>query len=238
MKTTSHFTTFFVPLALAAALGIGCSSSSSDSGTPADTGTPGDSNTPTDTNGTDTLGTDTADAGPPAPPALGEQLDRMGRPAVNTALNHAFDPNESTKQAAKDDWNGNKDPSTWATKYTAEVEKNLGILDALDTICGNQVFADKTKTDATRYATLAGVLADDRLWIKSDATTCSTYLAVEADATALLKNGDCGGRMPGYDPIKQTYSMLALGALSGVTDGVATPDRAKVTSFPYLAAPH
>ena len=28
----------------------------------------------------------------PAVPTLGAQLDRMGRPAVNTALNHGFDP--------------------------------------------------------------------------------------------------------------------------------------------------
>ena len=32
-----------------------------------------------------------ADTSPPAPPALGAQIERMGRPAINTALNHTFD---------------------------------------------------------------------------------------------------------------------------------------------------
>ncbi len=253
MKNTSRFASFFV----IAALGIGCGSSD-DTTTPVDTGTapvdtgtaPTDTGTKTDT-GTAPTDTGTADTGTaptdtgadtggfPAPPTIGAQIDRMGRPAVNTALNHAFDATETTKQAAKDDWNTNSDPSTWSTKYLVEVESNLAILDSLDTNCGNQAFADKTKTDKSRYATLGGVLVDDRLWVKSDATTCTTYLAVEANATALLANADCGGRSPSYDPIKETYSLLAIGALSGITDGVTpTPDRAKVTTFPYLAAPH
>lgn len=245
MKNTSRFATFFV----VAALGLGCGSSDDTTNPAEDSGgvdtNTADTGTKPDTTVTDS-GTDTTtppdaspDTAPPAPPTLGAQIDRMGRPAVNTALNHAFDANETTKQAAKDDWNTNKDPSTWATKYTTEIEGNLAILDSLDTNCGNQAFADKTKTDKTRYATLAGVLADDRLWVKSDATECKIYLGVEANATGLAANSDCGGRSPGYDPIKETYSLLAIGALTGVSDGVTPiPDRAKVTTFPYLAAPH
>src|SRR5437879_6436392 len=99
----------------------------------------------------------------PAPPALGAQIDRQGRPAINTATNHSFDANEDTKGAAKNDWNGNSDPSTWVAKYAGEIQKNLAILDAIDGTCGNQLFADKMKTDGSRYGTFASVLADDRL---------------------------------------------------------------------------
>ncbi len=177
-------------------------------------------------------------AGTPAPPALGAQIDRMGRPAVQTATNHTFDGNDSTKGAAKDGWNSNADPTTWVAMYSAEIEKNLAILDSLDTVCGNQLLADKTKTDASRYATFASVLADDRLWVNSAASGCTTYLAVEANATNLVPNSDCGGRALTYDPIKVTYSAVAVGALKGVTDGTS-PVAAKTsgTTFPYLGAP-
>jgi hypothetical protein len=206
-----------------------------DTGTTTDTGTKADTGTTTDTGPAD-AGNDT---GPtmPAPPTLGAVIDRMGRPAINTATNHSFDANATTKNAAKDAYN-QAAQSTWSS-FVPEMEHNLAILDALDGTCGNQLLADKTKTDATRYAPLAGVLADDRLWLKSDATTCTTYLAVEANATNVIPNADCGGRMPSYDVMQETYSLVAAGAVSGVSDGISTvPDRAKVATFPYMAAPH
>jgi hypothetical protein len=200
---------------------------SADTSTPpADSGT--DTSTPQDSGG---------DSGPtfPAAPALGAQIDRMGRPAINTATNHAFDPSDTTKNAAKDAYN-QADSSKWST-YVAEMEKNLAILDSLDTNCGNQLFADKNKTDATRYGTLATVLADDRLWVKTDAAACTTYLAVEANATGIIPNADCGGRVPSYDTLNITYSALAVGnvttpALDGITD---VPARSKTATFPYVA---
>jgi hypothetical protein len=207
-------------------LAAACSDSDSSSAPPTN---------PTPPPGTTTAPPPPPPPGNPAPPALGAQIDRMGRPAINTATNHAFDADEATKGAAKDEWNANSDPKTWS-KYAGEIEKNLAILDSLDTNCGNQLFADAAKTDATRYATLGSVLADDRLWVKADATTCTTYLAVEADATGLLKNGDCGGRKPSYEVMKITYSAVAAGALQGVTDGT-TPvaEKTTVAAFPYLA---
>jgi hypothetical protein len=174
----------------------------------------------------------------PAPPALGAQMDRMGRPAVQTATNHTFDSNDGTKGMAKDAWNSNSDPTAWVSAYTSEIEKNLAILDSLDGVCGNQLFADKTKTDASRYATFASVLADDRVWVNAAGATCTTYLAVEANATNLLANADCGGRKPSYDAIKVTYSAVAAGALMGVTDGTAAvPAKTSGSTFPYLGAP-
>ena len=193
-----------------------------------------DSGSP-DTGGGDTGTVDSGvDAGPPAPPTLGAQIDRMGRPAINTATNHAFDAT-ATKDPAKDAWNQNSNPSTWVAMYTPEIEKNLAILDSLDTNCGNQLFASATADAGGRYGTFAGVLADDRLWVKTDATTCTTYLAVEANATGVVVNSDCGGRVPSYDVMKVTYSAVAIGALSGITDGVTALAKSKVTTFPYLA---
>jgi hypothetical protein len=160
----------------------------------------------------------------------------MGRPAINTALNHSFDLDDTSKGAAKDEWNQNSDPKTWS-KYVPEVEANLAILDSLDGTCGNQLFADMNKTDASRYATLAGVLADDRLWVNAAGATCTTYLGVEANATGAIPNQDCGGRKPSYEVLKLTYTILAAGMVStAVTDGV-TPVAAKTTvaTFPFLA---
>ena len=37
----------------------------------------------------------------PAPPSLGAQIDRMGRPAINTALNATFELDAGTKGAKK-----------------------------------------------------------------------------------------------------------------------------------------
>jgi hypothetical protein len=206
----------------------------------ADSGTHTDSSVPDsatgDTGTTDTGTADSGDAGPPAPPTLGAQIDRMGRPAINTATNHAFDANLTTKDAAKNAWNQNSNPSTWVSTFKAEIAANLGILDSLDNVCGNQLFANMSAdAGATRYATFAGVLADDRLWVKTDATACTTYLAVEANATGVVVNSDCGGRVPSYDVLKVTYSAVAIGALSGVTDGVTSLAKSKITTFPYLA---
>lgn len=173
----------------------------------------------------------------PAPPTLGAQIDRMGRPAINTALNHTFDTIPAVHDAAKDGWNANAQPASWVATFTPEVEKNLAILDAIDGVCGNQLLANTAKTDASRYGALGAVLADDRLWVNTTATACTTYLAVEANATALVTNSDCGGRMPGYDVIDVTYSAAAVGALSGVSDGVPAPARSQVATFPYMAAP-
>jgi hypothetical protein len=183
----------------------------------------------------------------PPPPALGAQIDRLARPAVNLAANNTFNSDADAAQAARDEWNQNADPSSWVARYEGEIGKNLAIYDGLDTVCGNQLFADETKTDAARYGTLASVLADDRLWLKADATHCTVYLAVEANATKLGPNGDCGGRKPSYEVMKLTYSAVAMGTLPatgelaatfGVTDGTTqVPEKTTVADFPYLAPP-
>ena len=181
----------------------------------------------------DVTQSDASDSGGnPAPPTLKTQVDRIGRPAINTALNHVFDTT-SGAGTAKDTYNADKNLAGWTTAYAGEFAKNLGIFDALDTVCGNQIAFAK----ANSYSTLAGVTADDRLYLNTAGTMCTTYLAVEANVLGITNN-DCGGRALTYDVIDATYSAVAVGAFTGVTDGIAA-DTAKTggTAFPYLAAP-
>jgi hypothetical protein len=172
-------------------------------------------------------------ANPPAPKP-GALIDRMGRPAISTALIHTFDNNPEAKDMAKDKYNTDE-PEAWAS-HQPEVEKNLAILDGIDTICGNQLLAGMSVVPG-RYAELAGALVDDRLWLNTAAMACQTYLAVEANATNVIPNADCGGRTLAYDVIDVSYSVLAVGALTGVTDSIDTPNDVVGEVFPYLAAP-
>ena len=244
-KTILSLGSALVALGVVSVAGYGCgdddtATTGTDSGTVVtpDTGTP------------DTSPTGDSSMPPtiPAPPALGAQIDRMGRPTINTALNHTFDPNGTTKGAAKDAYNADSTQSGWA-KYIPEQAANLAILDSLDTTCGNQFLAQDGGVNGgpgtVVYGTLASITADDRVWLNTAGASCTTYLAVEANyaATAGLipmtfKNTDCGGRGLPYDVVDITYSVVAVGNVTGVGDGVS-PDATKTaaTAFPYLAAP-
>ena len=69
----------------------------------------------------------------PERPALGAQIDRAGRAAINTALNNTFNGDIEAADAAKDAYNS-ADPSDWAS-YTGAFAGSLAILDSLDTVC-------------------------------------------------------------------------------------------------------
>jgi len=72
----------------------------------------------------------------PAAPTLGAQIDRMGRPTINTVLNHGFD-GTAAAQPAKKAYNEQTDPATWLANVP-EFMKNLAMIDAVDTgFCGN-----------------------------------------------------------------------------------------------------
>lgn len=186
------------------------------------------------TGSTTTTSIPTAD---PPPPALGPQIDRMGRPLSNLAFNHTFDTKPEQKDLAKDAWNANGDPSKWAS-YIAEIEVNLAMLDGFDTVCGNQLLADMTKSDPSRYATLATIFSDDRLYINMVGATCTTYLGVEANAIGVT-NTDCGGRRLSYDVIDHSYTILMAGKLdSSIGDDVGISEAATGQVFPDLDEPH
>jgi hypothetical protein len=174
--------------------------------------------------------------GPGGEPALGTQIDRAGRAAISSALVATFNGDSDVQGATKDAYNAAG--SDWSS-FAAEIAGNLAILDALDAVCGNQLLADDENADG-RYATLAGILADDQLYIHSERGTCGVYLGLEAEIVGAIAEGDggCGGRMLDDDVIDRSYSVLAAGVLTGVDDLITANDVANLAEFPYLAAPH
>jgi hypothetical protein len=211
----------------------------------------GDNNKLTDAGHADARA-DAACSNCPAVPALGVQLDRLGRPAINTALNHAFDPTAAAG-TAKDAYNVDGSPGGWVAAYAPTFAAGLGIMDVLDTGltctdgtcvaesaptasdgCGNQVLyngnaAGGDTATATSYATLASILADDQLYMDTTKTSCelpshANYLAVEFNVVTSLPNLTCGGRAPTNDVIDTSYTALAIGVTGfKVGDGSYTP---------------
>jgi len=173
------------------------------------------------------------------------QIDRMGRPAVNTALTQTFNPDSAASSARKDAYNAEDDTSQWSS-FTPDFAASLAILDSLDTDssagtgCGTQLAVGPPTAPGgdTRYDALAGVLADDQLYIDSTTNACVAYLGVEAETLGVVEEGGCGGRTPQYDVIDDTYSVLAAGALSGVSDGVDENEEGFLDEFPFLAPPN
>ncbi len=182
--------------------------------------------------GDDAKSTPDAMTGPPAKPTLGAQIDRLGRPAINTAANKTFTAN-SMRDVAEDAYNHNGTPANWVSTFGADMQATIAILDGLDTNCGNQLLADASQP---RYSTLATVLASDMLQVDASKTTCGAYLAVEANATGVLANNECGGRKLDFDIIETSYSVLAAGALNGIDDGISLTAQI-TTTFPFLGAP-
>lgn len=168
-------------------------------------------------------------------PELGAQIDRMGRPAINTALNATFEADATKKDTAKDAYNAAGE-ADWST-FENEFKKNLAILDSLDTNCGNQLLAGE---GADRYATLASVLANDQIFVNTGSGTCGVYLGLEGEFVGALDAGEggCGGRTPLDDVIDRSYSVLAAGILTGVDDTITKDDAEHdIATFPWLAAP-
>lgn len=236
-KTLLSIGSAFIAMGVMSVAGYGCGDDDDAVTTKTDSGTP---TTETGT-GTETGTPDTGTKNP-APPTLGAQIDRMGRPAVNTALNNTFNADATSQGAAKDKYNQDTDQANWGKTYIGETSKNLAVLDGLNGTCGDQFLfnadAGPNYEAVKEYGALGGVTADDRLWLDTNGATCNTYLAVEGQATGLIPNTDCGGRALKYDVIDITYSAVAKGLITGVTDGIdADPAKTAATAFPFLAAP-
>jgi len=177
--------------------------------------------------------------------AIVGQIDRMGRPAINTALTQTFNPDSVARSARKDEYNAEDDTATWSD-FVPDFAAALAILDSLDTDsnsetgCGTQlaIGAPTEPGGDTRYGALAGVLADDQLYIDSTTNLCVAYLGVEAETLEVVEEGGCGGRTPQYDVIDDTYSVLVAGALAGVGDGVDENAEGFLADFPFLAPPN
>src|SRR5687767_5753278 len=136
--TLLSFSTAFVSAALVAFVAAGCGDDDDNTAKP-DSGT--DTGSSSGTSGTSgTSGSSGDGSTKPQPPTIGAQIDRMGRPAVNTAVNKTF-AGGAARDPARDTYNADKDNAGWAAKYTAEVAGNLAIYDGVDRNCGNQAFA-------------------------------------------------------------------------------------------------
>ena len=171
----------------------------------------------------------------PAAPTLGAAIDRMGRPAVNTALVAPFG-DDPLKTAKKDAYNHAVDPSMWlttvvdpatnpATTIRGEFAPNMGAFDSLDQGsglagtnmtpntpgggCGNAALFSAT----TGYATLATVLVDDQLYVDTTKLTCNFYLSLEVEVATGggVVHSQCGGRTLDHDVIDTSYSLLSAG---------------------------
>lgn len=182
----------------------------------------------------------------PMPPAIGTMIDRMGRPAVNTALNGLLSTVAADTTTMKDNYNRASNAATWGSTVLlagtpdktvqGEFMANLAILDLLDqgatgitaAGCGNQIlynntFAGGGTPQATSYQSLASVLADDQLYVDTSKKTCTQYLSLELQAAGGPTHTQCGGRAPSHDVVDVTYSMLAAGVAGFSADGKLTP---------------
>jgi hypothetical protein len=176
--------------------------------------------------------------GNPPPPSFGTvQVDRAGRVGVTTALTNPFfreavSREQTSHDVINDDYNAESDPSKWVARFSSLIASNLAILDALDGVCGNQLLAGPLGPN--RYKALADILADDQLYVNTATGKCTQYLGVEAGIA-----DDCGGRTPNYNTIDVTYSVLAAGTLTGVTNGVFGDDDGthSTTLFPFIDNP-
>jgi Domain of unknown function (DUF4331) len=143
------------------------------------------------------------------------QIDRMGRPGINTALINLV---PSTGTAIKDAYNRAEGLANWA-QFTSEIQANLAALDTLD-----------GRANAVLPASaLAGVLVDDRLIVNTSVPACDEYLAVELGVA-----GKCGGRTLSRDVIDDTFGAVVG---PGVSDFVAN-DSVFLTDFPFLNEPN
>ena len=205
-------------------------------------------------------------AGFPPPPALGAQIDRVGRPAISSLLIGTF-ATEPTRTAVKDAYRQASDPATWKdtmlrpnVSIRQELEANLAVFDALDAGlppvpsqppfgCRN-AFRYTTPTGAASYQAAADLFADDELYVDTSRPTCNVFLALELDygTGGGYTHTTCGGRMPTHDAIDMMYSVLAAGAygVDQQSNGDLAPlihDNAPVHSdvkdtFPFLGPPH
>jgi len=207
-----------------------------------------------------------ADAPWPAAPALGAAIDRMGRPAVNTALNAVVNDNP-LKTTKKDNYNHavtnqdawstvQLDPAVATNTIKNEFSTYVGVLDVLDkgtaipgAGCGNAALYNGAGVGApAAYGGLAGVLADDELYVDTAIGSCNFYLSLEVEVATSkgVLHTQCGGRTLQHDVVDVSYSLLAAGvsgfdAANGFAPRVG--DAASMhtdysAAFPYLGAPH
>lgn len=171
----------------------------------------------------------------PAPPAIGQQIDRMGRAAIATALISPVS-DDLTRGADLDAYNA-ASPADWVT-FQANIQRHLAVYDGLDGQCGNQLLIDDAVSSSARYGPLADLLTDDRLYIDSVQGSCGLYLGLELNEAGHVANAFCGGRTPLVDTIDVSYTALVGDLSVPIGDGVGVDETDHpAEEFPFMAAP-
>jgi hypothetical protein len=167
-------------------------------------------------------------------PVGAERIDRAARPAISAALISTFAPDARQTDLDRYNRSGNANPD-----FVPIMAQSLAILDGLDGECGNQLAIDLDL--ANPYIPLARALNDDQIYVQSEREGVgSVYLGVEGEALGVLDRGQGsgGGRVPGDDVVRRSYSVLVAGQLTGYDDLVESDDAEHdIDVFPFLAAP-
>ena len=201
--------------------------------------------------------------GIPTAPALGTADRSHGRPAINTALNHAFDPTAATagtRRRTRTTRHGS--PGAWP-QNAAQFAENLAIIDSLD---GRLRQPGLVQRDHRRhgsgtavgqsYARSPTILADDELYLDTTIGKCDI-----AELASELSRGraqgrvercahphDCGGRASAQrrdgDELQRARDRRRRVLRS---DGNVHAEarrrrdgahRSRLADFPFLGAPH
>jgi hypothetical protein len=142
-----------------------------------------------------------------------DQVDRMGRPAINTVFNGLHAPVSSTLNNAEKEAFNRINPTSDRAVATDNV---VAVLDTIGAVL--------TANGATPYtgAQVNGIAR----------TLLPDILTFQVGNSA----GFLNGRKLSDDVINAEFSLLTNGAVT--SDGVNANDRTFSSSFPYLAAPH
>ncbi len=152
------------------------------------------------------------------------QVDRMGRPAINTVFNGLLLPSSSDYNGLEKDAFNLQRPSRDRSTTTDNVTTVLNAI-------GNVLTANSaTPYNAGEVAAIAGVLLPDELTLKLGSS------AHFASGTSLATLG-LNGRQLGDDVIDAEFALLTNFVIT-TGDGVGANDKAFGSMFPYLAGPH
>ena len=142
-----------------------------------------------------------------------QQLDRMGRPAINTVFNGTHVPLTSPLNNAEKEAFNHVGPASDRAITTDNVKTVMSVINGVLAANGAATFSD-AEIDG-----LAKTLLPDILTVKL------------GDSSGFLN-----GRKLRDDVINAEFSLLTKGAIA--SDGVNANDKAFMTTFPYLARPH
>jgi len=141
------------------------------------------------------------------------QVDRMGRPAINTVFNGLHSPTSSTLNNAEKEAFNRLSPRNDRAVAKDNVEAVLG---AIDNVLETNSLSNYTPAQITG---IANVLLPD-------------VLTFQVGNSA----GFLNGRKLADDVINAEFGLLTDGNVT--SDGVDANDKTFSTSFPYLAGPH